>query len=197
MSYQYQRPFNFFFVRHGVTELNFRGLRCGGDIDVPLTDIGCDQSFILAKQIKQMDLGIDRIRCGSLIRVRQTAMIISGVLGGLPIDIDPDLNERAIGEWNRRPIAETEELIAQNVTPVGGESEDAFSARISTALAAISNQSARQPLIVSSKGVGRLLNKLLNGEGRMQVANSELVEFAVSADTAGTPTLSVRRLTAV
>ena len=197
MSYQYQRPFSFYFVRHGVTELNFRGLRCGGDIDVPLTDIGCDQSFMLAKQIKQMDLGIDRIRCGSLIRVRQTAMIISGVLGGLPIDIDPDLNERAIGEWNRRPIAETEELIAQNVTPVGGESEDAFSARISTALAAISNQSARQPLIVSSKGVGRLLNKLLNGEGRMQVANSELVEFAVSADTAGTPTLSVRRLTAV
>lgn len=197
MSYQYQRPFSFYFVRHGVTELNFRGLRCGGDIDVPLTDIGCDQSFLLAKQIKQMDLGIDRIRCGSLIRVRQTAMIISGVLGGLPIDIDPDLNERAIGEWNRRPIAETEELIAQNVTPVGGESEDAFSARISTALAAISNHSARQPLIVSSKGVGRLLNKLLNGEGRMQVANSELVEFAVSADTAGTPTLSVRRLTAV
>ena len=197
MSYQYQRPFNFFFVRHGVTDLNFRGLRCGGDIDVPLTDIGCDQSYMLAKQIKQMDLGIDRIRCGSLIRVRQTALIISGVLGGLPIDIDGDLNERAIGEWNRRPIAETEQLIAQKITPAGGESEDEFSARISTALAAISNQSAHRTLVVSSKGVGRLLNTLLNGEGRMQVANSELVEFAVAANAEGTPALTVRRLTAV
>ena len=70
MSYCFHRPFNFYFVRHGVTELNFHGLRCGGDLDVPLTDIGCDQAFLLAKQIQKMNLGIDRIRCGSLIRVR-------------------------------------------------------------------------------------------------------------------------------
>ncbi len=49
MGYQFQQPFNFYFVRHGVTDLNFRGLRCGGDLDVPLTDIGCDQAFMLAK----------------------------------------------------------------------------------------------------------------------------------------------------
>lgn len=41
MSYQFQDPFSFHFVHHGVTELNFRGLRCGGDLDVPLADIGC------------------------------------------------------------------------------------------------------------------------------------------------------------
>ncbi len=45
-----------------------------------------------------MNLGLDGIRCGTLMRVRQTALIISGVLGGLPIDIDAALNERAIGE---------------------------------------------------------------------------------------------------
>lgn len=197
MSYQYQRPFSFYFVRHGVTDLNFRGLRCGGDLDVPLTDIGCDQAFLLAKQIKLMNLGIDRIRCGNLIRVRQTALIVSGVLGGLPIDIDSLLNERAIGEWNRRPIGETEHLIAQKVTPEGGESEEEFGARISKALVAIANSSAGHPLVVSSKGVGRLLNSLLGGEGRMQVGNGELVEFAVSAGADNSPALAVRRLTAV
>ena len=144
--------------------MNFRGLRCGGDLDVPLTDIGCGQTFLLAKQIKQMDLGLDRIRCGTLMRLRQTALIISGVLGGLPIDIDAALNKRAIGEWNQRPIAETEHLIAQKVTPEGGESEEEFGARISTALEALSNPSAGHPLVVSSQsGRSWLLSVSING----------------------------------
>ncbi len=193
MTYRFHRPFNFFFVRHGVTELNFRGLRCGGDLDVPLTDIGCDQAFLLAKQIHKMNLSIDRIRCGSLIRVRQTALIISGVLGGLPMDIDPLLNERALGEWNRRPIAETEDLIAQQAVPPGGESEEQFRARVSSALEGLATQSANRPLVVSSKGVGRVINTLLGGEGRMAVANGEIVEFMLSSNADGTPSFGVRR----
>jgi 2,3-bisphosphoglycerate-dependent phosphoglycerate mutase len=189
----FQRPFGFFFVRHGVTELNFRGLRCGGDLDVPLTDLGCDQAYLLAKQIQRMDLQLDRILCGSLIRVRQTALIISGVLGGLPIEIDPLLNERRIGDWNRRSIAETEELIASKIAPVGGESEEEFTDRIRTALIHLSTHSDHRPLVVSSKGVGRILNTLLGGEGRMQVANGEIVEFHVAVNKDGSPKLDVRR----
>ncbi len=111
-----------------------------------------------------MNLGLDRIRCGTLMRVRQTALIISGVLGGLPIDIDAALNERAIGEWNQRPIAETEHLIAQKVTPEGGESEEEFGAYISTALEALFNPSAGHPLVVSSQsGRSWLLSVSING----------------------------------
>lgn len=193
MSYRFQRPFHFYFVRHGVTELNFRGLRCGGDLDIPLTDIGCDQAYLLAKQIQKMNLGIDCIVCGTLIRVRQTAMIISGVLGGLEMQLDPMLNERAIGEWNERPIAETEDLIARKVPPPGGETEEEFSARVAAALGHLSNFSARKPLVVSSKGVGRVINTLLGGVGHMQVANGEIVEFMVSLNTDGTLALDVRR----
>ena len=40
----------------------------------------------------------------------------------------------------------------------------------------------RRPLLVSSKGVGRVLNGLLGGQGRMQVGNGEIVEFAVARD---------------
>src|SRR5206468_7239950 len=41
MTYQADRPFTLYFVRHGITEPNFRGFRCGGDLDLPMMDIGC------------------------------------------------------------------------------------------------------------------------------------------------------------
>jgi probable phosphoglycerate mutase len=192
MSYQADRPFTIYFVRHGVTEPNFRGFRCGGDLDLPLMDIGCDQAYLLAKQVEKMNLRIGVIMTGSLIRTRQTASIISAVLGNLPVEVEPLLNERRLGQWNNKPIAETEEALAARVTPPGGESEDEFNARITLALEHLRPHLDRRPLLVSSKGVGRVMNALLGGTGRMQVGNGEIVEFSV-ARTAGESTLRVAR----
>ena len=185
MSYTADRPFSLYFVRHGVTEPNFRGFRCGGDLYIPLMDIGCDQAYLLAKQIERMGLRIGVIISGSLLRTRQTASIISGVLGEVPIVVEPLINERKLGEWNNRPIAETEELLTRRVTPPGGESEDEFTQRITTALEHMRPYLERRPLLVSSKGVGRVLNGLLGGQGRMQVGNAEIVEFSVASGQAG------------
>ena len=182
MTYQADRPFTLYFVRHGVTEPNFRGFRCGGDLDLPLMDIGCDQAYLLAKQIEKMNLRIGVIVTGSLIRTRQTASIISGVLANVPVEIEPLLNERRLGQWNNRPIAETEDLLTAKVTPPGGEPEDEFQRRIALALDNLRPHLDRRPLIVSSKGVGRVMNALLGGQGRMQVGNGEIVEFAVGRD---------------
>ena len=192
MGYPADRAFTLFFVRHGVTEPNFRGFRCGGDLDLPLMDIGCDQAYLLAKQIEKMNLRIGVIVTGTLVRTRQTASIISGVLANVPIEIDPLLNERRLGQWNNRPIAETEELLRARATPPGGESEDDFHARVALGLENLRPHLDRRPLVVSSKGVGRVLNDLLGGEGRMQVGNGEIVEFNVARDQAGT-TLKVAR----
>ena len=192
MSYQADRPFTLYFVRHGVTEPNFRGYRCGGDLDVPLMDIGCDQAYLLAKQIERMKLRIGVIVSGSLVRTRQTASIISGVLGNIPVEIDPLLNERRLGQWNNRPVAETEELLAAKVTPPGGESEAEFQQRVAMALQNLGPYLDRRPLIVSSKGVGRVMNALLGGQGRMQVGNGEIVEFVVAPNATTTP-LQVNR----
>ena len=192
MTYLADRPFTLYFARHGVTEPNFRGFRCGGDLDLPLMDIGCDQAYLLAKQIEKMSLRIGIIITGSLIRTRQTASIISGVLGNVPVEIDPLLNERRLGQWNNRPIAETEHLLAAKVTPPGGESEDDFTRRISLALEKLRPHLDRRPLLVSSKGVGRVLHGLLGGQDRMQVGNGEIVEFAVAADR-GANVLKVAR----
>ena len=193
MTYHPDRPFTLYFVRHGVTEPNFRGFRCGGDLDIPLMDIGCDQAYLLAKQIDKMNLRIGAIVTGTLIRTRQTASIISGVLGNIPIEIDPLFNERRLGQWNNRPIAETEDLLAAKVTPPGGESEADFEKRIELALDNLRPLLERRVLLVSSKGVGRILNVLLGGPGRMQVGNGEIVEFNVARDATGTATLKVAR----
>jgi len=157
-----------------------------------MMDIGCDQAYLLAKQIDKMNLHVGVIVAGSLLRTRQTASIIGGVLGDVPIVIEPLLNERRLGEWNNRPIAETEEQLAAKMTPPGGESEDAFQARIAEALEHVRPYFERRPLIVSSKGVGRILNALLGGSDRMQVGNGEIVEFAVSP-AMGRPALRVSR----
>ena len=192
MSNQADRPFTLYFVRHGITEPNFRGFRCGGDLDLPMMDIGCDQAYLLAKQIERMHLRIGVIVAGSLIRTRQTASIISGVLGTVPIEIEPLINERKLGQWNNRPIAETEDLLKRNVTPPGGESEQQFEARIALAFEHLRPHLERRPLLVSSKGVGRVLNQLLGGTERMSVGNGEIVEFAVAAH-AGHSELRVTR----
>ena len=192
MTYQADRPFTLYFVRHGVTEPNFRGYRCGGDLDLPLMDIGCDQAYLLAKQIDKMNLRLGVIIAGSLIRTRQTAAIISGVLGNVPVEIEPLFNERRLGQWNNRPIAETEELLKARVTPPGGEAEDDFHKRVAAGLDNLRPHLSRRPLLVSSKGVGRVLNALLGGEGRMQIGNGEIVEFAVAQDQ-GAQVLRVAR----
>jgi probable phosphoglycerate mutase len=192
MGYPVDRAFTLYFVRHGVTEPNFRGFRCGGDLDIPMMDIGCDQAYLLAKQIERMGLRIGVIIAGSLLRTRQTASIISGVLGEVPIVVDPLVNERRLGDWNNRPIAETEELLARRVTPPGGESEEEFTERVATALDHMRPYLERRPLLVSCKGVGRVLNGLLGGQGRLAIGNAEIIEFSVMSQ-AGQAGLRVSR----
>jgi probable phosphoglycerate mutase len=186
------RAFTLFFVRHGITEPNFRGFRCGGDLDLPMMDIGCDQAYLLAKQIEKMNLRIGVIVAGSLMRTRQTASIISGVLGTVPVEIEPLLNERKLGQWNNKPIADTEDMLKRGVTPPGGESDEQFESRIALAFEHLRPVLDRRPLLVSSKGVGRVLNHLLGGTERMSVGNGEIVEFSV-ASRAGQHSLRVTR----
>jgi probable phosphoglycerate mutase len=192
MTDQADRPFTLYFVRHGITEPNFRGFRCGGDLDLPMMDIGCDQAYLLAKQIEKMHLPIGVIIAGSLIRTRQTASIISGVLGTVPVEVEPLLNERRLGQWNNQPVADTEELLKRGVTPPGGESEEQFTARVALAFEHLRPFLERRPLLVSCKGVGRILNGLLGGTERIAIGNGEIVEFAV-ARNAGQSSLRVTR----
>lgn len=189
--------FSFAFIRHGATDLNLRDLRCGGDLDVPLTEAGCDMSFDMARWMQRREMRFGTILSGTLLRTRQTALIISGVLGALPIVTLPELNERQLGDWNGRPIAETEDLLSNNVVPPGGESEAEFVKRVHLVLSQIYHYRDEQPLVVSSKGVGRALYNLMGGKGRLSVENCELLEFTRVVDDDGIASLDLRRRLAV
>ena len=179
-----EQTISFYFVRHAETELNRRGLRCGGDVNVPLTETGCKQAFQLGEQIRKMNLNIGVILTSPLIRTRQTALLISGVLEGVSIAESPLLKERRLGEWNKQPIIDTEAQLRAQQTPPGGESEDAFRLRMHRALewfaSFLDQPQGRRILLVGSKGVGRVLNSLLGGEERLLIGNAELLRFEVS-----------------
>ncbi len=154
------------FIRHGATQPNLDGLRCGGDMDAPLSDTGRRQIAQAAQQILAMNFCVDVIVASDLSRVRESAALLSEALDGLPIVIQPHFKERLLGQWNLQPIEATEPLLRQGVTPPGGESNTVFTQRIQGALESLRNLKAyRCPLLVGSKGVARVLRESL-GHGR-------------------------------
>ncbi len=166
-------------MRHGATEHNLRGLRCGGDLDIELEDVGRHQVRQAAVRVRAMQLRIGLIVAGALARARETAAIMSEDLDGIPIVIEPLLNERRLGAWNQQSIEATEPLLRSHVTPPGGESEHEFTHRIAQALEALVPRLSHQLLVVGSSGVGRVIHTLLGGEGRLRLSNGEIVRFTV------------------
>ena len=173
----------FHFVRHGVTEHNLREIRCGGDLDVDMAELGREQARRAADQLRTMQLDIGLIVSSALVRTRETARIVSEALAGIPIMFEPLLNERCLGAWNEQPLAATEALLRSNVTPPGGEPEDAFMRRIAAALETLVPSLPARLLVVGSSGVGRAMHTLLGGEGRLRVSNGEIVQFNIDRNS--------------
>lgn len=165
----------FYFVRHGETEPNARGVRCGGDVDAPLTENGVRQAEALGGVLRGRGIGV--IVASPLQRTRRTAEIVAPALGGIPVVFEPLFAERRLGEWNGRPIAETEPLIRARQTPPGGESETEFRDRVARALEALRPHLARVPLVVSSRGVARMLQLLCGESGGPPAENAQVIEY--------------------
>ena len=168
------------FVRHGATPPNLAGLRCGGDLDVALTDLGRQQARAAAQQIAALDQRIGLVVTSGLQRADETAHIIAQALGGVVVTTLPALAERRLGEWNLRSIAATEALIAAGATPPGGESNAAFTERIAAAVVALLPRLQQRVLLVGSKGVARVLGELAEHAGSARLANGQVVQFDLS-----------------
>ena len=162
-------------VRHGATEPNLAGVRCGGDLDVPLTATGRAQARAVAQRLA--DAGIGVVVTSDLQRTRETATIIAAALGGLEVVVEPGFAERRLGTWNLLPVASTEHWIRERRTPPGGESDAAFIARIGDALPHVLPWLPRRPLLVASKGVARALGELLHQVGGAGLANGDVAQF--------------------
>jgi probable phosphoglycerate mutase len=165
------------FVRHGATAPNLAGLRCGGDLDVPLLAAGRAQAAAAAERIARLEPPVRLIVTSDLKRNRQTADIIASALPGVTLLVEPAFSERRLGEWNLKPIADTQPWLEARRTPPGGESDAEFTRRVADAVRGIKQQLHERPLLVGSKGVGRVLGELIGLPQRLELGNAEIWEF--------------------
>ena len=167
-----------YFLRHGQTKWNFEG-RFQGQMDSPLTALGrrqaADQGQLLRAVIanwRAVDVWVS-----PLGRTRETAEIALRDVPAAPT-IVRELAEISVGGWEGLRRGEIEKLEPRLANPSqserfevyfnspGGESYDAFSARIRSVLEAL-----QRPTVIVAHGiVGRVLRGLWLGLERGQLA---------------------------
>jgi len=174
---------SFHFVRHGQTLDNLRGVRCGGDRDAPLTDRGVADARAAAERFRQSGRPCGLVIAGPLRRTAVTGTLFAQALG-VPLVERAWLRERALGEWNGLPIAMTRPWFAEGLPPPGGEAEEEFAARVLAGVADLSGLLDQRPLLVGSKGIGRVLLHRLAGQPAVELENCEIVTFERRSDAA-------------
>lgn len=147
-------------MRHGQTPLNdvghplYPGEQLRGDTEFPLDATGQDQARQAARLL--LNRGIIGIVASSLTRALDTAIIVSDVLGGLPISQDSSLDTWSLGLYSGAQV--TPELDRQiewyenhpDERPPGGETYNDFLNRIERALARY--ESLPGPLLLVTHG---------------------------------------------
>jgi probable phosphoglycerate mutase len=127
-------------ARHGATQNNFDA-RFTGQSDIPLSPLGERQAQALARRLSEECLS--RIVSSDLQRARRTAEIVAARVG-LPVELDRDLREIALGAWEGRTHAELEAEAPDDLrrwrrdaptwAPPGGETYAALRTRLWRAL---------------------------------------------------------------
>lgn len=122
---------SFYFVRHGESEHNQRGIVAGGRIDSPLSERGITQALNLQTQIK--NIGIKHVISSSLLRARKTSEIAwDGIL-----HIDVNLREFELGIFEGKEdigISEYVLNLPYDVPVPQGESKKVFVERITNSI---------------------------------------------------------------
>ena len=158
----------FYFLRHGETETNRRGLVAGAT-DVELNTTGWRQAHAAAELLRRR--GIGAIYASPLRRAHDTAQCVAETLG-LPVTVIPELAERCWGALEGQPRA----LRVRDATPPGGESPQQFAQRTLRGLAKI--PPSPLPLIVAHSGTFRVLCGHLGiAQSEAPVANSQPQRF--------------------
>lgn len=145
----FKRPF--YFLRHGETELNARGL-IAGSTDTVLTALGRRQAVEAAALLA--DEPITAIYSSALQRTRDTAAVIAERLE-LPVTAIAELDERNWGVLEGKPRGTR----YPGETPEGAESVDEYARRVLTGLERIDSP---LPLIVGHSGGFRVLCRTLH-----------------------------------
>lgn len=116
----------FWFLRHGETDWNARGLS-QGRTDVPLNAVGRLQARRASAALA--GAGIATIVASPLVRARATAEAVAEAVG-LPVSLDDELAEVNFGEQEGQPMGDWyDDWIAGAYTPHGAETFAGLRAR--------------------------------------------------------------------
>ena len=155
---------SFYFIRHGETDWNKRGLIMGSK-DIELNSHGISQAEEAKHGLKDEDIG--EIYASSLKRASHTANILNQVLN-LPITYTDLLWERGWGVSEGDHVDSFKTIFAKRLDdiedheiPIDAETWTQFRARIIIALMEILKDSQKPPLIVSHGGVLRGITAIL------------------------------------
>lgn len=136
----------FFFLRHGETDWNRRGL-LQGSRDIPLNETGLAQARAAAAALRPVEIAA--IVASPLLRARRTAEIVAASRG-LDIVFEPALAET---HWGSREGTPEDGLLAKwyaGQTPAGAEPFAEFCVRIANAVArALANPA---PVLIVAHG---------------------------------------------
>ena len=168
----------FYFLRHGQTVANRDGVRSGGESDTHLTEIGRAQARKAGFALHRLGVTPSLILTSPLSRTIETAELVNARFG-LEVRTEPGLLERRLGAWNGQSIKATQPPLAAGVTPPGGESNAVFQARVLAAFLTLAPLYARWPLIVSSRGVARILTEHAGRDGGATLPNGAILRVTV------------------
>jgi broad specificity phosphatase PhoE len=89
-----------YYVRHGESQANESGILAGKQQNPGLSEQGRIQAYRAGENLKQLGISFDRIVASPMLRARQTAEIIAGVIGFDPTKIifDERLMEYDVGD---------------------------------------------------------------------------------------------------
>jgi len=156
-----------YLIRHGQCEPSGVLL---GQFDAPLSLEGETQISALARQLE--DCGVERVLSSPLRRAVRTAEVIAKHLG-IEIATDARLNEISYGTWDGLRWEEIERADPETarrkledwwkVTPLGGESVEAFYGRVEQAWYSLLDHPADVTAVVAHRGVNAVLLDLARG----------------------------------
>ena len=150
-----------YFVRHGESEANEKGIFAGQKEDSILNQKGKNQAKDTALIIKNKNLSIDRIISSPLKRTIETSQIIAKEINFdiSKIEIDNRITEYDMGSLTGTPIKKISSLVL--VDAQNAEDVEMFLERVHECLKEISS-SDQNILLVSHAGVGRILEVIKN-----------------------------------
>lgn len=164
-----------YITRHGQTDWNIDH-RLQGQSDIPLNDVGREQARVCGEALKEA--GIELIITSPLSRARETAEIIRGYIGEVPIVSDELLMERSFGrlEGQCMYVSEAESYPAEyDVEP-----RDAALTRIREAMEAYRREYEGKTILVVTHG-GILFELLCSVRGeRLTMRPSELKNAGIN-----------------